>query len=76
MKLLLLLFALIGITYAGSPCEGRDYQRGSIACVATEQHNDEYDTVQKSPKGVVQVFTTTKSGKRLAKTEKFTLLPL
>lgn len=40
-----------------------------IVCVCTEEYCDEMDPIGKSSRGIVQVFTTTKSGKRFEKKE-------
>lgn len=37
--------------------------------VCNESHSDTFNPIQKSAKGIVQVFTSTKSGKRFQKTE-------
>lgn len=54
---------------AAVPCTKKDFGQGSVALVCNEGHQDTFDPIGKSAKGIVQVFTSTKSGKRLEKTQ-------
>ena len=53
---------------AGVPCT-KDFGHGSFASVCDEGHRDMYEPIAKTNKGIVQVYTSTKSGKRFEKTQ-------
>ena len=40
-----------------------------MASVCDEKHQDVYEPIVKSDKGIVQIYTSTKSGKRFEKTQ-------
>ncbi|CAG2172770.1 unnamed protein product, partial [Oppiella nova] len=54
---------------SSQPCIQRDYGYGSTVCVCNVTHCDDLDPLVKTPKGVVTVFETSKSGDRFVKTE-------
>ena len=51
------------------PCTKKDFGQGSVAVVYDEKHQDVYEPIVKSDKGIVQVYTSTKSRKRFEKTQ-------
>ncbi|CAG2110051.1 unnamed protein product [Medioppia subpectinata] len=55
--------------YCRQECVHRDYGYGSTVCVCNAKHCDDLDPIERTLKGVVTVFETSKSGHRFDKTE-------
>ena len=54
---------------ASVPCAKKDYGNGDMACVCNEEHCDTFDPINKTKSGIIQIYTSSKSGKRFEKTE-------
>ncbi|CAG2114061.1 unnamed protein product, partial [Medioppia subpectinata] len=68
-KTLIFLISLFTFVYCRQECVARDYGHGSVVCVCNQKQCDDLDPLQKTPKGVVTVFETSKSGLRFDKKE-------
>ena len=63
-KLLALLCLVVTPSMASIPCSPRKFSGDSVVCVCTESYCDTFDPLQRTDEGVVQVFESTRAGKR------------
>ena len=53
------------VTHSGKPCSPRQFNHDSIVCVCDEDYCDSLDPLAKTPRGTVQIFESSRAGKRL-----------
>jgi len=54
---------------SANPCNPRQFNHDSIVCVCDENYCDSFDPISKTAEGVVQVYESSRAGKRLEKRE-------
>jgi glucosylceramidase len=67
LQIILLASLLTTFATAASDCKPRKFNHDSIVCVCDESQCDSLDPLEKSAAGIIQIFESTRDGKRFEK---------